>query len=274
MGEIAIAATLSHAPGITGFRQGAGEQADRYYAGMAKLRHAFEAAKPDLILEIYDDHFTNFYVDNMPAICVGVGANHFGPVEEESFLKIPKSNVPGSPDLAWCLVREGFNAGFDLAISHKLLLDHGAMVPLYLIAPAMNIPVVPIVVNTVIEPMPSPARVYALGQLIRNVIAGRPKGERIALVGTGGLSHWVGTPEMGRIDREFDQWFLKTAEKGKGKELAALTPHELGMRGNGAHELRNWIAVYGAIGDLKGEIVAYEAPIPWFCGCGAIIYRM
>ena len=274
MGEIAIAATLSHAPGITGFRDLAGEEAARYYAGMARLRKAFEDARPDVILEIYDDHFTNFYVDNIPAICVGVGASHFGPVEEESFLKISKSNVSGHPALAWSVVREGFNAGFDLAISHKLLLDHGAMVPLHLIAPAMNIPVVPIIVNTVIEPMPSPARVYAFGKLIRNVIAARPKGERVALVGTGGLSHWVGTPEMGRIDREFDEWFLEAAAKGAGEELATLTPAELGMHGNGAHELRNWIAVYGAIGDVKGEVVAYEAPFSWYCGCGAVLYRM
>ena len=272
MGEIAIAATLSHAPGITGFRDLAGEDAVRYYDGMARLRKAFENARSDVILEIYDDHFTNFYVDNMPAICVGVGASHFGPVEEESFLKIQKSNVSGYPDLGWSVVRSGFDAGFDLAISHKLLLDHGAMVPLHLIAP--QTPVVPIIVNTVIEPMPSPARVYAFGRLIRNVIAARPKAERTGLVGTGGLSHWVGTPEMGRIDREFDEWFLEAAAKGAGEELATLTPEELGMHGNGAHELRNWIAVYGAIGDVKGEVVAYEAPFSWYCGCGAVLYRM
>jgi len=272
MGEIAIAATLSHAPGITGFRDLAAEEAARYYAGMERLRKAFENARPDVILEIYDDHFTNFYVDNMPAICVGVGASHFGPVEEESFLKIQKSNVSGYPDLGWSVVRSGFDAGFDLAISHKLLLDHGAMVPLHLIAP--QTPVVPIIVNTVIEPMPSPARVYAFGRLIRNVIAARPKAERTGLVGTGGLSHWVGTPEMGRIDRKFDEWFLEAAAKGAGEELATLTPEELGMHGNGAHELRNWIAVYGAIGDVKGEVVAYEAPFSWYCGCGAVLYRM
>src|SRR5215471_13477617 len=158
----------------------------------------------------------------------------------------------------------------DTAISHELLLDHGAMVPLHLIAPAT--PVVPIILNTVIEPMPSPARVYAFGKLIRNIIAARPKGERVALMGTGGLSHWVGTPEMGRIDREFDEWFLEAAAKGAGEELATLTPEELGMHGNGAHELRNWIAVYGAIGDVKGEVVAYEAPFSWYCGCGAVLY--
>jgi len=274
MGEIAIAATVSHAPGITGFRAAAGAQGDRYYAGMAKLREAFEGAKPDVVLEIYDDHFTNFYVDNMPAICVGVGASHFGPAEEESFLKIQRRDVPGHPELAWSLVREAFNSGFDLSISHRLLLDRGSMVPLHFVTPSMNVPVVPIIVNDVIEPMPLPTRVYELGKLIRNVIARRPKGERVALLGTGGISHWVGTPEMGRIDKDFDEWFLETAEKGKGRKLAALTPEELGKHGNGAHELRNWIAVYGAIGDRRGEIATYEAPIPWCCGCGAIIYRM
>ena len=62
--------------------------------------------------------------------------------------------------------------------------------------------------------------------------------------------------------------------KRKGEKLAELTAEDLGKHGNGAHELRNWLAVYGAIGDRKGEIEAYEDPIPWFCGCGAVIYRM
>ena len=274
MAEIAVAATLSHAPGITGFPEAAGEQAIRYYAGMAKIREALDAAKPDVIIEIFDDHFTNFYIDNMPAMCVGVGASHFGPAEEESFLRIPRRNVPGHPELAWALVREGLNSGFDLSISHKLLLDHGAMVPLHFLTPSMNVPVVPIIVNDVIEPMPLPRRVYQLGQLIRKVIASRPKGERVALLGTGGISHWVGTPEMGRIDKDWDEWFLEMSEKGKGTELVELSPEEIGKHGNGAHELRNWMAVYGAIGDQKGEITTYEAPIGWFCGCGAIVYRM
>ena len=140
MGEIAFAATVSHAPGITGFREAAGAQAERYYAGMAKLREAFEAAKPDAIIEIFDDHFTNFYVDNMPAICVGVGGSHFGPAEEESFLKIPRGDVPGHPDLARSLVREAFTAGFELSVSQRLLLDHGSMVPLHFVTPTMNVP--------------------------------------------------------------------------------------------------------------------------------------
>jgi hypothetical protein len=273
MGEIAVAATLSHAPGITGFPDAAGKQADRYHAGMAKLRQVFEAAKPDVVVEVYDDHFTNFY-DPMPAMCVGVGAGHFGPAEEERFLKIPRRNIPGHPDLARALVREGLNSGFDLAIAHKLLLDHGAMVPLHFLTPSMNVPVVPVIVNAVSEPMPEPRRVYQLGGLIRKVIAGRPKGERVALLGTGGISHWVGTPEMGRIDRDWDEWFLETSAKGRGKELVELTPEELGEHGNGAHELRNWMAVYGAIGDRQGEILAYEDPVAWCCGCGAIAYRM
>jgi len=273
MAEIALAATVSHAPGITGWPEAAGEQGLRYYAGMAKIREALEAAKPDVIIEICNDHFTNFY-DYMPAICVGVGASHVGPAEEERFLRIPRREVPGHPDLAWTLVREAFNSGFDLSISHRLLLDHAAMVPLHFLTPSTNIPVVPIFVNDVIEPMPAPRRVYQLGQVIGKVIANRPKGERVAVLGTGGISHWVGTPEMGRIDKDWDEWFLETAEKGRGKELVELTAEELGEHGNGAHELRNWMAVYGAIGDQKGEITTYEAAMKWFCGCGAVIYRM
>ncbi len=40
--------------------------------------------------------------------------------------------------------------------------------------------------------------------------------------------------------------------------------------GNGGQEIRNWIAVLGALPDRKGEVLAYE-PVPeWLAGCGAV----
>jgi aromatic ring-opening dioxygenase catalytic subunit (LigB family) len=273
MADLAVAATVSHAPAITGRPELGGEQAVRYYAGMAKIRAAFEEAKPDVIVEIFTDHFTNFYLDNMPAICVGVAPEYVGPAEPEEFLRVPKVTVRGHKELSWALVRAAYDSGFDVSFSHRLVLDHGAMVPLHFVTPSMNLPIVPVIVNVVAEPMPSPGRVYHLGAMIRQVIASRPKNERVALLGTGGLSHWVGTPEMGLINVDFDERFLEAAEKGKGKSLAELTPEKIGKAGNGAHEVRNWIAVFGALGGIKGEITTYEAVVPWFCGCGGVLFR-
>ncbi len=274
MGEISIGAAISHAPGITGWRSRAdSQQADRFYAGAEKVRRALEAAKPDVIVLICNEHFVNFYLNNMPAICVGTGQSHFGPVEPEGWLGIPKRRIPGHPALAGALVREALSSGFDLSFAEELALDHGSMVPLYLVDPETRIPVVPIIVNNVAEPMPLPGRIYQLGTLLRRVVAGRPKGESVAILGTGGLSHWVGTPEQGRIHVGFDESFLELAAQGKGSELARWSPEEIGKGGNGAHEVRNWIGVMGAFPEVKAEVVAYEPVVQWATGCGAIIWK-
>lgn len=273
MGEIVIGAGASHAPGVTGNPEQAGEQGVRFYAGLEAIRKAFDEVKPDLIIEVANEHFVNFYLNNFPAICIGTGATHIGPVEPEAFLHIPQRPVPGHPEFAKALVREALNANFDVAFSEELLLDHGTMVPLHFIDPTNRIPVVPIIVNNIHEPMPSPRRVYQLGQLLRQVVAGRPKGEKVAIIGTGGISHWVGTPEMGRVNVEFDEKFLEGTERGQGAAIAEWSPEEIGEGGNGAHEIRNWIAVMGALGGVRGEVTSYEPIIPWVTGCGAVLWR-
>jgi hypothetical protein len=251
----------------------AGEQGSRYYAGMEKLRKAFEEAQPNLIIEIANEHFVNFYLNNMPAICVGTGGAHYGPVEPESWLGIKPRMVPGQPQFAQDLVREAYAGGFDVAFSEELALDHGTMVPLHFITPDTRIPVVPIIVNNIAEPMPAPWRLYQLGKLIAQVVENRPKDEKVALIATGGISHWVGTPEMGRINVEFDERFLDHLEHGRGETIAQWTPEEIGRAGNGAHEIRNWITVMGAMARHKAEVASYEAVVPWVTGCGAVIWK-
>lgn len=274
MGQITLGAAISHAPGITGWPDRAdSKQSSRFLAGIEKLRRAFAEARPDIIVLVCNEHFVNFYLNNMPAICVGTGESHFGPVEPEAWLRIPKRRVPGHPALAKALVKEALNSGFDLSFAEEMALDHGSMVPLYLVAPDTRIPVVPIIVNNIAEPMPSPDRIYQLGALLRGVISHRPKGEKIAILGTGGLSHWVGTPEQGRINVAFDEGFLELAAQGKGDRLAQWSPEQIGKGGNGAHEVRNWLGVMGAFPEVKAEVVAYEPVVPWSTGCGAVIWR-
>ena len=48
-----------------------------------KLQKAFEelgrrlnAAKPDVLLVVSPDHWSNFFLDNLPAFCIGVGAKN------------------------------------------------------------------------------------------------------------------------------------------------------------------------------------------------------
>src|SRR5436190_645272 len=95
--------------------------------------------------------------------------------------------------------------------------------------------------------------------------------ERVAFVATGGISHWVGTPETGRINPEWDRWVLDHIERGDVEPLLRLTWEEIERDGgNGGQEIRNWVALMGAVPGAKGEALAYE-PVPeWITGCGTM----
>lgn len=268
MGDVVVGAGTSHAPTIPFLSQrGDREQASRFYAGLETIQEAFEKAKPDVVIVMSNDHWNTFYVDNLPAICVGLANEHFGPIEDH--LGIPQRPFPGHRDLAMELVEEALDSGFGVSSSEGLVLDHGIGIPLHFITPAMDVPVIPILVNNLLDPRPPAKVLYQLGALIQRVVSSRPSGERVALLGTGGLSHSPGESVPG-LNVEFDEWFLDEVEAGRGQRLADMSRHEIARGGTAADELKNWITVMGAMPDVQGEILTYE-PIGDI-GHGAVLW--
>ncbi len=91
----------------------------------------------------------------------------------------------------------------------------------------------------------------------------------MVVFGTGGISHWVGTAEMGHVNEAFDQRILRMVEEGDVTSIIAMTDQEIiEQGGNGALELKNWICAMGVMGALKAETIGYEAVPEWICGCG------
>jgi 2,3-dihydroxyphenylpropionate 1,2-dioxygenase len=78
----------------------------------------------------------------------------------------------------------------------------------------------------------------------------------VALVASGGMSHFPGTDRYASPDFDWDRRTLETLEKGRGRELAALTGEELDKAGN--VELRTWITLLGAVGEARGQVYCYE----------------
>src|SRR5262249_60168217 len=93
---------------------------------------------------------------------------------------------------------------------------------------------------------------------------------RGALLGTGGLSHAVGTPDMGRVDIAFETRLLDLL-CANSPAVCDITDAEMDAAGNGTHEIRNWVAVAGAVAGAQGEIVMYEN-LPG-CGSGVIGFQ-
>jgi hypothetical protein len=272
VGAIVAAGLTSHAPNITARPTIPDmDQRRRFVAGVEELGRRLAAARSDVVVFFVNDHVQNFFYDNLPAFCVGVGDGYWAPSEGGAqFLKIPARRLAG--DSAWgrALHAAGLEAGFDLALSHELEFWDDVSVPAHFLL-REGTPIVPVLTNCVAPPLPTPRRCWALGEFVRRFVASRPAGERVALVATGGISHWIGVPGHGRINPDFDRRVLDAASQGRGHELAALTFDEIEAEGgNGGQEIRNWIAVLGAVAGAKGEVLAYEPVVEWLTGCGVV----
>ena len=267
---VVFACAASHASGITAWTEAAPkEQADKIIGSYHKLQAMLDATKPDALLAISVEHWANFFLNQMPTFCIGRADHYDGPVEE--WLRISKSRIPGDSQLSAELLDGCLEAGFDLSFSDELLFDHATMLPIHFLTPRMDIPVVPLILNTLTPPMPSPKRCYALGRVLGETLEKHSK--RIAIVATGGLSHWPGEAKHGKINIPFDKRFLDILTTGDRSQLAGYTHEEINIEaGSGGHEIRTWITLANALPDWKTTLLAYEPVVPWATGCGLVTF--
>src|SRR5262245_20234889 len=149
------------------------------------------AAKADVLVVVSPDHWSNFFLDNYPAVCVGVGETNAGP--PEPWMKnFPHREIPGHPEFAFHLVKS-----LEPSISHRLKLDHGICIPLWRMELEKLPAIVPMLVNSIEPPMPSLARCLEWGKLLRKAIETFPGDLRVGVLATGGLSHSIGEKTMG-----------------------------------------------------------------------------
>ena len=257
MGSIVAGLGVSHAPGITAWPENADPDRLRVvHDGFSQLRRVIEEARPDAIVFVTPEHCVNFSLANMPAFCIGVAKNYRGPVEP--WIRIPEAVVPGQPELGELLVDCALRDGVDVSFSHELKLDHATMVPLSFLTPAFDIPVVPIIQNCLVEPMPHPWRSQALGESIGRAIRESERDWRVVVLGSGGLSHWPAEVEHGQVNEDFDRRFLHACRAGNWAEMGTWTHEEIAEGGTGAAAVRNWITMAAAARLGPMEVVFYE----------------
>jgi len=220
----------------------------RVHAALGEVKRRLGAARPDAIVLIGGDHIEGFFLNAVPALAVYVGARAAG-----EFGRYRYAFDVHEP-LARAVVEQGIEAGFDLTYSQDVALDYAFYVPLHFAMPEPAVPIVPLYVNVYLPPQPTPARCHAWGRALRAIVDRRR--ERVALVASGGLSHFPGTDRYGSPDFDFDRVLLAALAEGRGAETARLTGDELDKAGN--VELRTWITLLGALGDARAEVLAYE----------------
>lgn len=273
MAEIVGVFAVSHTPVMTNLPDAAAP-ADRdvVYADFHRIGEEIEALKPDVMLLISDDHLHNFFLDCLPAFCIGAADRYPSPVE--GWLKLEKRDLPGDAALGAFLVSRVLESGFDPALSMELTLDHGVLTPLALAGVAGRCPVVPILVNCVQPPLPPMRRCIGLGEALRAAILDYPEPARIVVLATGGLSHDVGTPRMGELNEAFDREFLRLIGDGAPDALARYAAEHVNEAGNGAEEVRNWLVAHGVAACARFETYQYRPVAAWYTGIALGRWRL
>jgi len=265
--SLVYAGVLSHAPGITG-RADLVENTpkrDEFYAKLDTQRHEIENSGAEALIVIAAEHFANFFMNNMPAYCIGIGERYEGPIEDPEWLKIQKTKVPGAADLSTRLTREVMKT-VDVAYAEEWKFDHGIMVPLHFLTPKYDLPIIPVNINCQGPPLTPLHRAWAFGEALRRACDSVP--EKIALVGTGGISHWPATPDSGKINEPWDRDFLDRLMRNDRDALLAYDDAETYRdAGQGGFEIRTFIATAAAAGGV-GDLQFYTAELPIFAvGC-------
>ncbi len=270
---LVYAGVCSHAPGITGRADRADPVVrDAFYAAFAAMRDDIERARPDAIVVVAAEHFANFFMNNMPSFAIGAADSYEGPIEDPSWLGIELRSVPGNRDLSMRFVAEVMQRA-DVAYAEEWKFDHGIMVPLHFLTPRYDVPVIPVNINCQGPPLAPLHRVWAFGEAIRAAADVLP--ERIALVGTGGISHWPATPDSGKINEPWDCEFLERWCRNDRASLLSYNDHQVyAEAGQGGFEIRTYVAVSAASKGAVGTVHFY-APIPIFAvGCTIASYAL
>jgi aromatic ring-opening dioxygenase catalytic subunit (LigB family) len=263
--SLVFAGICSHAPGITG-RAGMADPALRepFYAAFRRLREQLLESRPEALVVVAAEHFANFFMNNMPSFAIGMADRYSGPIEDPQWLGIPRTTVAGNAALSQQLIREIMQT-VDVAFAEEWKFDHGIMVPLSFLTPQYDLPVVPVNINCQGPPLVPLHRAWAFGEALRRAADLVP--QRLAVIGTGGVSHWPATPDSGKINEAWDRQLLDRWVRNDREALLAYSDLDTYREaGQGGFEIRTFISVAAAARG-RGRLQHY-APIPIFAvGC-------
>lgn len=220
------------------------------------LREKLKKGNPQSLVIVGNDHFHQFFMDNMPAFIIGkmdlFDGTYYNEVRE---FALPRLKVPGDPELAQQILEGSLKRGVDFAFSNELKIDHSVVVPLIFVRPEMDLPIVPILTNCVAPPLPPAERFYQVGQVLREVIDEIPGQKRIGVVVSGNLSLEVGGPlqfDPQPMDEEFDDQAVGWISRGDIETaIRVCTFDRMTGAGNVTHAFVNFLLAMGVAQGMR-----------------------
>jgi protocatechuate 4,5-dioxygenase beta chain len=245
------------------------DQKARVFGAYNEIAEEIAELRADTAIVIGCDHYILYGPECLPQFVIGIGDLE-GPIERMPGLE--RGVVPNNEPMARHIMETGFDQGFDWAVSKVMKLDHSVYIPYQLcIKPNAGMKTIPIFLASGVDPTIRKRRAHDLGKMIGEAVRSMPGDEKVVVIGSGGISHWVGSAPMGKVNEAFDREILALVEAGDAEALIAMDDAEIMEKaGNGALEIRNFLCAMGAVAapGLKARTIAYE-PIPaWITGLG------
>jgi hypothetical protein len=247
------------------------------------LADAFAEARPDVVVIVSNDQQELFYDDNMPCFSI-YWADSIPLVARKAGPGVPayrtasawaygehNRDVPVHARLGKHLIDSFVAEGFDVAQFRQVRETYGGTVgPAGYIKQAVEtptrpqglphgfafavtrvmreapIPIVPLFQNTFYPPnQPTARRCYALGQTLRAAVEAWDAQQRVALIASGGFSHFV-------VDPEIDDLAHRGFKERDPSILCSLPEWKLQ---SGTSEIKDWITLAGACEPLDYRLV-------------------
>ncbi|MGY1634769.1 3-carboxyethylcatechol 2,3-dioxygenase [Geodermatophilus sp. SYSU D01186] len=185
---------LSHTP-VMGVHQPTADVVDRVQAAIDDAREFVVAFDPELVVVFAPDHYNGFLYDLMPSFCIGAAATAVGDYGTSG------GPLPVDGSAARAFTATALDRGVDVAFSERMTVDHGCVQPLDLLFGGIDaVPVVPVFINCVAEPLGPVGRTRLLGEAIGSAALGLDR--RVLLLASGGLSHDPPVPRLAEAPPE------------------------------------------------------------------------
>ena len=249
---------------------------DASFAAIDQLHAAYVAADPDVVIIVGNDQH-EIFSDMVPAFAV-IAAEEVGnlPRTDEQKARLPvgieisdhghlpeaRTVYPGHRPLGLHLGKSLSRSGFDVTLCHEKPTVRGDKSLLHGMPHAYGFlyknimrdhvrPHVPVDVNCwYYDNSPTAARCHDFGTALADAVAAWDSDARVAILTTGGLTHFV-------VDPEWDAIFLEAMRTNDAATLRGLPQNELMA---GTSECKSWIATSAAMtrAGLAMEVVDYQ----------------
>jgi hypothetical protein len=242
------------------------------HAALDRMAADIEAAAPDVVIILTDDESELFSRANTPAVSVYYGETIItrpfsskqieldtAPVYFEDMIKGYAMDEPRSfpamadfgRELIERLIIKHIDVGAAAQIEEPLRsgFGHGIGFVIDRLFGGRAIPVIPILFNTYYAPnAPLPARCFDIGRALREAIDESPQDLRVAVIASGGLSHFV-------VDEDLDHKVLQAFRTKDAETLRSIPVQALNA---GSSEIRNWIAMAGTLEGMELDWLEYQ----------------